>query len=613
MAPANPLAARVSPADPRAALLNPTLSMTQLLQALKALEAVGTLARTIKFGISSSVTAELLGTYLRKHAALNGVKLEPVQGNYDDLLRDMQRFAADGVEQAVVIPFLDNLLPSLEASLSGLNPLLVQDRQAQWRSQLQLALKAGAALSAIYISTFHRMSASSDPSGPDAVELLVDSLNAALREEAAAHPNVRLIDAQKLLATIGTRAAFDARFYYRAKAPYSARYFDAFAGAVASASRGFGSYFYKVLALDCDNTLWGGIVGEDGVAGLKLGPHDYPGNIFWRAQQLMAELERHGVLLCLCTKNNAADVEEALASHPAMVLKPAQIVARRVNWADKPQNLRELAAELNVGLDSFIFLDDSDFECAAVRSQLPQVHTVQVPKNLPDYPRVLEEISRLFLGGGVSAESRSKTQQYQQRAAGAAVQAEFATQEDYLHSLKLQALLSLNARASTARISELSKKSNQFNLTTRRYSEAEIAARMDSESTAVYSLVVRDRFGDAGPTGVVVMRYEGRSAHVEAFFMSCRVIGRGVEYSIWNRICEQAAARGCGELLAEYIPSPRNMLVERFFDDLGMQPLDGGAHAPAGAGAVAAGVVKYRLALPATGLTNRNWIEFIYA
>ncbi|MBC7435414.1 MAG: HAD-IIIC family phosphatase [Bdellovibrionales bacterium] len=578
--------------------------MTQLLQALKALEAGGRLSRPLRLGISSSVTAELLGTYLRKQAALNGVKLELVQGNYDDLLGDMQRFSADGVPQAVVIPFLDTLLPALEASLGGLDPELVRDRQAQWRSQLQLALKAGAALQAIYISTFHRMTVSPDPSAPDAVDLLVDGLNAALREEAAMHPQVRLIDAQKLLASVGAQAAFVPRFYYRAKAPYSARYFDAFAAAVASASRGFGSYFYKVLALDCDNTLWGGIVGEDGVAGIKLGPHDYPGNIFWHAQQLIAQLERSGVLLCLCTKNNAADVEEVLAGHPCMVLKPAQIVARRVNWSDKAQNLRELAAELNLGLDSFVFLDDSDFECAAVRSQLPQVHTVQVPKNLPDYPRVLGEISQLFLGAGVSGESRSKTQQYQQREAGAAAQAEFASQEDYLHSLKLQALLSLNTHASAARISELSQKSNQFNLTTRRYSQAEIAGHMNGPASAVYSLVVRDRFGDAGLTGVVVMRYAGRSAHVEAFYMSCRVIGRGVEYSIWNRICEQAAARGCDELLAEYIPSAKNMLVARFFDDLGMQRLDGGGHAP---------VVKYRLALPATGLTNRNWIEFIYA
>jgi FkbH-like protein len=204
----------------------------------------------------------------------------------------------------------------------------------------------------------------------------------------------------------------------------------------------------------------------------------------------------------------------------------------------------------------------------------------------------------------VSAESRSKTQQYQQRAAAIAGQAEFASQEQYLHSLQLKALLTRNAQTSVARIAELSQKSNQFNLTTRRYSDAEIAQRMAGPDSEVYSLVVKDRFGDAGLTGVVVMRYESQTAHVEAFFMSCRVIGRGVEFSIWNHIAAQAAERGCPEMLADYVPSAKNTLVERFFDDLGMQRVNNPANT---------GVTNYRLSLPASGLMNRDWIEFIHA
>lgn len=588
----------------RDVLRNPALSMTQLMQALKTFDTDNLASRVLKIGISSSVTVELLGTYLRKHAAIHGLCIEPVQGSYDDPLGDMQRFVSEGVEQAVIIPFLDNLLPSFEAQLPTLPANLIAAKEAEIHTRLSLVLKAGAGLSAIYLSTFHRMTTAAEPGMSDAVDSCVTRLNTMLREEAARHANVKLIDAQKLLAEVGKRAAFDTRFYYRAKAPYSTSYLDAFAAAVASASRGFGSYFYKVLALDCDNTLWGGIIGEDGVGGIKLAPYDYPGNIFWCVQQELARLEQSGVLLCLCTKNNPADIEEVFASHPAMVLKPSQIVARRVNWTDKAQNLRELAAELNLGLDSIVFLDDSDFECAAVRSQLPQVHTVQVPKNLPDYPNVMQYVSGLFLGAGVSAESRSKTQQYHQRAAAIAEQAEFASQEQYLHSLQLKALLTRNAQTSVARIAELSQKSNQFNLTTKRYSEAEIAQRMAGPGSEVYSLVVKDRFGDAGLTGVVVMRYEAQTARVEAFFMSCRVIGRGVEFSIWNHITAQAALRGCNLMTAEYIPSAKNALVERFFDDLGMQQVGDLTNTS---------VTNYRLPLPADGLVSRDWIEFIHA
>ena len=364
-----------------------------------------------------------------------------------------------------------------------------------------------------------------------------------------------------------------------------------------------------MLALDCDNTLWGGIVGEEGVGGLQLAPYGFPGNIYWRAQNEIANLEQSGVLLCLCTKNNPGDVEEVFSAHPSMVLRPSQIVARRVNWSDKAQNLRELAAELDLGLDSIVFLDDSDFECNAVRSQLPQVRTYQVPKNLPEYALVLSEISRLFLAGGVSVESRSKTKQYQQRSMAVAVKAQFGSQEEYLRSLNLRALLALNAKESTARISELSQKSNQFNLTTRRYSEREIVDSMSSADTEVYSLVVLDRFGDAGLTGVVIMRYMGRTAHVESFFMSCRVIGRGVEFSIWEYLTRQAAARGCDEMLAQYKPTARNSLVERFFDELGMQRVDDSAREVVGG----TGIVSYRLTLPSVNLFKTQWIDVIHA
>ena len=590
--------------DMREALKDPSLSMTQLMRILKALDASGHARGVVKLGISSSVTVDLLATYLRKQAAIHGLALAHVQGSYDDPVGDIQRFVSEGVEYAVIIPFLDNLLPSFEAQLPTLATDLVAAKEAEVRARLSLAFKAAASLSAVYINTFHRMVPAAEPCAQDAVDASVSRLNAMLREEAILHGNVRLIDAQQLMTEVGTAAALDPRFYYRAKAPYSARYLDVFATAVSIASRGFKSYFYKVLVLDCDNTLWGGIVGEDGVASIKLGAFDYPGNIFWCVQHELARLEQSGVLLCLCSKNNPADIEEVFASHPDMVLKPGQIVARRVNWTDKAQNLRDLAAELNLGLDSLVFLDDSDFECAAVLSQLPQVCTVQVPKNLPDYPRVMHGVSQLFLGGGIAAESRSKTQQYQQRASAIAEQAEFASQDDYLHSLQLQAILTRNAQVSISRIAELSQKSNQFNLTTHRYSQADIMQRMAEPDSTVYSLVVKDRFGDAGLTGVVVMRYEQQIAHVEAFFMSCRVIGRGVEFSIWNHIANEAAARGCTQMLASYVPTAKNALVERFFDDLGMQR----ANDPANAG-----VTHYSLPLPATGLVQRDWIEFIHA
>jgi len=592
----------VSPRDAALAVLGKADStMMQLTQAVTALEKEPQ-PRTVKIGVSSSATVDLLNIYLRKHGLLNGARIELVAGNYDDPIGDVDLFAQAGVEQIVLLPFFDNLLPSFEAQLESLDPSIIDAKEAELRQRYRMVFDKARAVPAVYLGTFHRMGVAAGAGGQDAVAIVLARFNAALREEAAAFANIRMIDTEDIVRTVGQQAAFDARFYFRSKAPYTGAYMNELARRIAAAARGFGAHFYKVLALDCDNTLWGGVIGEDLLNGIKLGPYDYPGNIFWRMQQEFAALERQGILLALVTKNNPADVEEVLRKHPDMVLKEAQLVAKKVNWEDKPSNLRALAQELNVGLDSIVFLDDSSFECEAVRQQLPMVKTVQVPATLSDYPRVVAEIKSLFLAGGIAADSKGKTEQYRQRAGAEELKAQFGSQEEYLASLELKVELTRNARASAARISELSQKSNQFNLTTTRYSVAEIEQMMGSDTHAVYSLVVSDKFGNAGLTGVAVMRYEGKAAIVENFLMSCRVIGRGVETGIWTRIAADAAQRGCTELRAEYIPSAKNAQVADFYARLGM-PLQE---------ETSEGVRRYAIAAADFAAPANPWIEMTY-
>lgn len=583
-----------------AALDQADSTMSQLMQAVSELEKEDQ-PRKLKIGVSSSVTVDLLNIYLRKHGLLNGTSIELVAGNYDDPIGDMDLFEQAGVDQIVMLPFFDNLMPSFEAQLENLDATIIDAKELELRQRYRMVFEKSSAIPSIYLGTFHRMGSSADASGQDAVATVVARFNAALLEEAAAYTNIRIIDAEDIVRTVGQLAAFDRRFYFRNKAPYTGTFMNELARRIAAASRGFGAHYYKVLALDCDNTLWGGVVGEDLLDGIKLGPYDYPGNIFWRMQQEFSMLEQQGILLALVSKNNAADVEEVLQQHPDMVLKETQIVAKKVNWDDKPSNLRALAKELNLGLDSFVFLDDSSFECEAVRQQLPMVKTVQVPATLSDYPRVVAEIKSLFLSGGIAADSKAKTEQYRQRAGAEGLKAQFNTQEEYLQSLELKVELTRNARASAARISELSQKSNQFNLTTHRYSVSEIEQMMEGESHAVYSLVVSDKFGNAGLTGVVVIRYEGKVAIVENFFMSCRVIGRGVETCIWNQIVADAVKRGYTQLHSEYIPSPKNAQVADFFDRLGIPMTN-----------ESAGAKQYTIASADFVAPANPWIEMKY-
>jgi FkbH-like protein len=592
--------------DPRSAALavlsKPDSTMTQTLQAITLLEQDEG-QRRLKLGLSGAATIDLLGTYLRKHALLAGAQLEVTPGNYDDPIGDVERLTAAGVPNMVLLPFFDTLLPSFEIQLERLAADVIDGKEMEIRQRYRLALQGARAMDTVWLATFHRMGQPAEAGGHDAVDAVLARFNAVLREEAAACPNVRLIDSDDIIRAVGHGNAFDWRFYYRNKAPYSGAYLNEMARRIAASVRGFGAHFYKVLVVDCDNTLWGGVIGEDLLGGIKLGPYDYPGNIFWRVQHEIANLERNGVLVCLCTKNNPADVDEVLQQHPDMVLREQHIVLRKVNWEDKPSNLRALAQELNVGLDSMVFLDDSSFECEAVRQQLPMVKVVQVPTNLADYPRLLRELKELFLAGGVAADSRAKTEQYRQRSAALEAQAQFGSQEEYLASLQLQVALQRNDRAHGGRISELSQKSNQFNLTTQRYSVAEIEQLMDDPQAAVYSLAVSDRFGAAGLTGVATVRYQGALARIENFLMSCRVIGRGVETAIWRHIVADAVAHGCSELRASYLPSAKNAQVADFYDRLGLslieQHSDGSRH--------------YACATEAFNPPATSWIEISYA
>lgn len=558
--------------DALATLARADAPMVEVLQALKTLDASTAEFRVLKVGIAANVTVDLLGTYLRRHAYAAGVRLQVTKGNYDDLVGDAQAHAAAGVDLLVILPFFDNLQPGWETQLETLDAGSRDAAQADYLNRLELALQAARAVPQVLLFGGHLMNPA--VGARSAQQAALDAFNDGLAEAAARHPQVRLVETEGLLARFGARHAFDARFYFRGKAPYAAGFVDQLAVAAAAATRRFGTQFHKVLALDCDNSLWGGIVGEDGPDGIQLDRYSYPGNIFWTVQQQFKALEAQGVLLCLNSKNNPADVDEVLTNHPHMVLRDAQLVAKKVNWTDKPSNLRALAAELNLGLDSFVFIDDSAFEIEAVREQLPQVRVFQVPKVLHDYPALVrDEITPLFTAGGISAESRGKTQQYRALAQAAEARAGFASQEDYLRSLGLTITLKRNDQAQLPRITELMAKSNQFNLTTERLQAGDLAALMGRPDATVYSFSVSDRLAEHGLTGVLITEDDAEDAdatRVHSFLMSCRVIGRGIEFAVWRAVVADALARGKQRLRAVYRPTAKNAQVADFYDRLGL-------------------------------------------
>ncbi len=398
----------------------------------------------------------------------------------------------------------------------------------------------------------------------------IDAANRALAELAARHANLLVCDVAGLAARMGLDAFWSPRDMLTSMQPLSAAAMPRLARQIADLCLLFRTTPVKCIVLDCDNTLWGGIIGEDGPGGIKLG-ETYPGLCFQEFQRQLRDLNRMGFLLAICSKNNPADVQRVFDEHPGMVLRPEQIAAERVNWTDKVTNLQELAEELNIGLDSFVFIDDSDFEINLVREQLPMVRCLQVPRQPWLLPRLLPE-ARVIDRLAITAEDRKKAQMYQQERQRRQFQHTAASFETYLRGLEIRmAFEPFDPAQHLSRAAQLTQKTNQFNLTTRRFSEADISALHEAK-TPIFLASLSDRFGDYGRIALAILRPGDEGViRLDVFLMSCRVIGRGVENSFLRLILARMAAAGYRRCEAEFIPTAKNAVSREFLSGFGMK------------------------------------------
>jgi FkbH-like protein len=546
------------------------LPLASLIKVLKTLDQSIELDKTIKFGISSNIRVDQLGIFLKKHAYISQVSAEVVQGGYDNHLDNIDTFIKKNVDTIVLINFFDNLLPSFESQLENLDQNIIEAQKDKIADELDLILDKAKGFKDIYITLFTQFSKPSVHKYNQKIIKMITVFNNEVKKITKKYLNVKTLDTSSIVFELGHANTYDYRFYYQLKAPFTNNFHDQLSKQIILGSRCLGSYFYKAIVLDCDNTLWKGIIGEDLIDGIELSPYDYPGNIFWYAQQEILKMQKNGIVLCLCSKNNPQDVNNVLKKHPFQVIKDQHLVIKKINWNDKPQNLEAIARELNIGLDSIIFLDDSPFECESMRYHLPMVKTLQVPKNLHDYLNVINELKEFVLTETISREDINKTKQYKTRMLIENEKKKFSNQDDYLKSLELKALLRKDNSETIHRVSELTQKSNQFNLTTNRYSKTEIESFLRSDYHSIYSLNVSDKFGDSGLTGVVLAIYKDNTIIIDSFLMSCRVIGRGIEFSIWNEIIKDAKIRNCKYIKAEYLKTAKNEQVTNFFDTLGI-------------------------------------------
>jgi FkbH-like protein len=381
-----------------------------------------------------------------------------------------------------------------------------------------------------------------------------------------AGPDIVFLDTEGL--------AQNAAAWFGAKLPFAQDQLPDYVARFRAALRQATGRGKKVLVLDLDNSLWGGVIGDDGVDGLALGPGSPQGEAFEAFQAYAKALAARGVILAVCSKNDRAIAETGF-SHAASRLALADFAAFECGWTDKVFGLRRIAQTLNLGLDAIVFADDNPAECALVRAELPEVAVVELGADPAEFVARLEE-GYWFAAQGFSAEDFTRNQAYQARAQAAQAREEAVDLDGFLRGLDMQGRVFRADAAAIPRIAQLEGKTNQFNLTARRYDEAAIAAFAAREDALVLAATLKDRFGDHGLVASLVAMVEGDALVIDSWLMSCRVFSRTLEHFMLRALCREAQLRGLTWLRGEYIPTPKNAVVADLFPRLGFTLAAGG-------------------------------------
>lgn len=549
------------------------MKYTEILQCNRKLGA-SLVGEEYSIALLSNITVNQLKDILELTLREYKIKAEVIVGDYDNIIQDSSRF--QDVKAIVIFWEAANFVDFFHCRVDLFTDDELMALSQRIEGEMDLIINNFRNTPLVIINRFSSLLFNSNELRDDSLKQFCKRLNMSLEKKATS--NLLIVDMDAVLVQIGLDSSVDFRQFQSTKALYSIGFFSAYAKALAPAFRSATGRSKKLLILDCDNTLWGGILGEDGELGLKMGDDTVKGKCFREIQYILQGFRLQGVLLALCSKNNPDDIDKLFATHPDMILKDEDFVAKKVNWLDKLSNLRQLAIELNLGLDSFVFVDDSSFEIGLIQKELPQVKCVQVPQNLSEYPSVMRALRREFFALSNTEEDKSKTEMYRQEKLRKDQAAQFSSIEDYLTSLELTITVVWNEEIPLARAAQLTQKTNQFNLTTHRYTEADILRMLADPCYTIAVFSVTDKYGDYGVVGISIIRIQqdqANRAKIDTLLMSCRVIGRNIEFAFFNLVVQRLHELNITDIDAEYLSTPKNSQVDSFYDRLGFSQIHG--------------------------------------
>lgn len=541
--------------------------------------------RPIKVGVLATFTVEPIAPYWIVEAAQRGCAVDVHFGPYGQLempvLEPNSPFRRFDAEVVVVAARLEDLAPDLVWEFLGKTREQVDLGVRAVITRIQGLVEAirSHSRAPILICNFAEplfaVAGLAEPGLERSQRSVIAELNSALGTLSRTSTDTHIIDFAGCVSVVGTEAWTDLRMLYRARMPLGARAQVAFATLLARTVRALVTPARKCLVLDLDNTLWGGVIGEDGAGGIKLG-EDHPGNVFKAFHRAVLALRDRGVILAIASKNNLADAMAVFEEHPDCLLRPQHFAAMEIHWEDKATSLRRIAQTLSIGTDALVFFDDNPVEREWVRTQMPEVAVIDVPDSPVAYVPALWN-SEWFDALTISVEDRHRADMYVQEQARAGLHARHASVEEFLQDLAITVSIGAVGPETLPRVSQLIGKTNQFNLTTRRYTSAALEQMMADGAITLW-LRARDRFGDNGLVGVALaVPADGQDRavwRIDVLLMSCRVIGRRIETALLSELSRRVRRAGGRRLVGEFIPTDRNSMAASVYPDHGFVPAD---------------------------------------
>lgn len=543
----------------------------------------------LNLAVLHSVTVDPVIAYLKVAGYRAGLKLNIAMYGLDEIetlaLDSDSPLYRNNPDAVLILLYLETASPKLANQFTALTEKDLIEQSDMLESRIQGLAQSirDRCNSLILVSNFQApvrlawgiLDGSSGPGQRTAIGQLNGRIARALKQSR----NGYVIDIDRLTAALGDSAANDPRNWHRSRAPWKPALLNAIAEETVRHLRPLRSLNKKCVVLDCDNVLWGGGVGDLGVSEIVLGAEP-AGSPYVSLQYSLRAIASRGVILCVCSKNEPEVVEEVFKQHPKMILTHGDVAAWRVNWTDKAENIMALSEELNISTDSMVFVDDSPFECGRVRHALPEVEVVCLDGNPGNFQRIIEQLD-YFDPLSLTEEDVNRTSLYRAESRRRSLADESATLDDYLASLEMVVEASIVDDSSLSRMSQLVLKTNQFNLTTPRYTEAEIRTMLEDPDCIVAGLRVSDVYGDSGLVGAAVVFNKQTHFELDTFLMSCRVIGRGAEDAFLAAmtqavasIASKASMEG-SKLLARYIPTKKNAMIKDFLPVRGFRPVEG--------------------------------------